>query len=96
MKVFLDDIREAPDGWIRCYWPEDCIELLKTGEVTHISLDHDLGSDDIGTGYDVLLWIEKAVFTEGFIPPIMAVHSANVSAKVKMEQCIHHIMGVIF
>lgn len=91
MKVFLDDMREAPEGWIRCYKPEDCITLLKTGEVTHISLDHDLGNDNIGTGYDVLLWIEKAVFTEGFVPPIMTVHSANVSARAKMEQCIEHI-----
>ena len=36
------------------------------------------------TGYDVVLWIEEAVFTQGFAPPRMQVHSANASAKQKM------------
>ncbi len=65
MKVYLDDERPTPDGWRLARWPEDVIALLKTGDVTHISLDHDLGGDDRGTGYDVLLWIEQAVATGG-------------------------------
>ena len=47
------------------------IELLKTGNVTEISLDHDLGDDDRGTGYDVVLWIEEAVIIRGFIPAMI-------------------------
>ena len=31
------------------------------------ALDHDLGDDQRGTGYDVILWIENAVATEGFL-----------------------------
>ena len=85
MKVYLDDERTTPEGWTRVYWPEEAIELLKTGEVTHISLDHDLGDDDHGTGYDVVLWIEEAVFTKGFKLPHMQGHSANSSAKEKMQ-----------
>ncbi|MBF4391506.1 cyclic-phosphate processing receiver domain-containing protein, partial [Vibrio anguillarum] len=80
MKVYLDDERDTPEGWVRSYWPEEVIELLKSGNVTEISLDHDLGDDDHGTGYDVVLWIEEAVITRGFVPPIMKVHSANSSA----------------
>lgn len=38
-------------------WPDEAIELLKSGEVRKLSLDHDLGDDERGTGYDVLLWI---------------------------------------
>jgi len=56
MKVYLDDERETPDGWIRVYWPVEAIKLLKEDDVTEISLDHDLGDDERGTGYDVLLW----------------------------------------
>jgi hypothetical protein len=85
MKVFLDDERETPAGWIRVFWPEEAISLLKTGKVTEISLDHDLGDDNHGTGYDVVTWIEQAVIVEGFIPPKIVVHSANSSARVKME-----------
>ncbi len=50
MKVYLDDERTTPEGWYRVYWPDEAIELLKTGTVTNISLDHDLGDDDRGTG----------------------------------------------
>ena len=92
MKVYLDDVRDTPDGWKRVYWPDEAIELLKTGMVTEISLDHDLGDDVRGTGYDVVLWIEEAVMTNGFSPPAIRVHSANVSARSKMESGIAAIM----
>ena len=45
MKVFLDDERKAPEGWVRVRWPEEAIELLQNGQVEEISLDHDLGDD---------------------------------------------------
>lgn len=85
MKVFLDDERKPPAGWVLVRWPDEAINLLKTGKVTDISLDHDLGDDKRGTGYDVILWIEKEVFTKGFKSPNIKVHSANTSARKKME-----------
>ena len=91
MRVFLDDERKTPEGWVRVYWPDEAIELLKTDKVTEISLDHDLGDDDRGTGYDVVLWIEEAVFNDDFPPPVIKVHSANISARKKMELGIEHI-----
>ncbi len=84
MKVFLDDVREAPDGWHRVYWPAEAIALLETGSVTDISLDHDLGDDARGTGYDVVAWMEEAVVTRGFKPPRMVIHSANPVGKDRM------------
>jgi hypothetical protein len=53
LKVFLDDARAAPPGWAGVCWPSEVIQLLETGHVTEISLDHDLGDDARGTGYDV-------------------------------------------
>ena len=91
MKIYLDDERPIPDGWIGARWPEDVIRLIEAGGVTHISLDHDLGDDDHGTGNDVIIWIEEAVATRGFVPPIITVHSANSSARLKMEQGIESI-----
>ncbi|MCP3920713.1 MAG: hypothetical protein GY711_34740 [bacterium] len=85
MKVFLDDEREPPSGWRLARWPKDVIELLETGEVTDISLDHDLGDDDRGTGYDVVHWIEEAVAVRAFRPPRIRVHSANPPARARME-----------
>ncbi|MBM0417339.1 cyclic-phosphate processing receiver domain-containing protein [Aeromonas veronii] len=85
MKLYLDDERKTPVGWGRVFWPDEAIAWLKTEMVTEISLDHDLGDDDRGTGYDVILWIENEVMTNNFIPPKIHVHSANVSARMKME-----------
>jgi len=84
MRVFLDDERAPPDGWTLVRWPDEAIELLKTGDVEIISLDHDLGDDSIGTGYDVVLWIEEQVAMNKMVPPIIKVHSANTSARIKM------------
>lgn len=91
MKVFLDDERKTPDGWVRVYWPQEAINLLIAGGVSEISLDHDLGDDNRGTGYDVVLWIEEAVIVRNFNPPVIRVHSANTSARHKMEQGIGNI-----
>ncbi|MEN4920871.1 cyclic-phosphate processing receiver domain-containing protein [Achromobacter spanius] len=84
MKVYLDDERATPEGWVRVYWPDEAIALLESGSVEEISLDHDLGDDDRGTGYDVILWMEEAVAVHGFRPPRIHVHSANSSARDKM------------
>lgn len=94
MKVYLDDERKTPEGFVRVYWPDEAIKLLETGEVELISLDHDLGDDERGTGYDVLLWIEEQVYLNGFKAPEIIVHSSNSSARRKMELAIANIKKV--
>lgn len=91
MKVFLDDERPPPEGWHLVRWPQEAIELLQAGNVTHLSLDHDLGDDERGTGYDVIVWLEEAVALRRFRPPEVRVHSANSSARLKMEAGIRSI-----
>jgi hypothetical protein len=44
MRVWLDDRRPTPEGWVRVRTPEEAIELLRAGGVGELSLDHDLGS----------------------------------------------------
>ncbi|WP_313620648.1 cyclic-phosphate processing receiver domain-containing protein [Achromobacter sp.] len=77
--------------WRRAYWPNEAIRLLETGAVEEISLDHDLGDDARGTGYDVILWIEEAVALRRFKPPRITVHSANSSAAEKMRAGVRAI-----
>ncbi|WP_350029165.1 cyclic-phosphate processing receiver domain-containing protein [Caballeronia sp. ATUFL_F1_KS39] len=71
------------------------IALLQSGQVDELSLDHDLGDDARGTGYDVILWIEEAVALHGFAPPKIAVHSANSSATLKMRAGIATIERLV-
>jgi hypothetical protein len=98
MRLWLDDRRPPhpkPDEWTWVRTPAEAIELLKSGEVSELSLDHDLGLFDGErelTGYDVVLWIEEAVATAGFVPPLdIRVHSSNSSAAAKMERGIESI-----
>jgi hypothetical protein len=91
MKVYLDDVRATPEGWVRAFWPCEVIALLEKGVVTHLSLDHDLGNDERGTGYDVVCWIEEAVFVRQFRPPRIFVHSDNSPGKRKMLDGIKQI-----
>ncbi|MTW09380.1 hypothetical protein GM658_02100 [Pseudoduganella eburnea] len=95
MRVFLDDERSIPEGWVRVFWPDEAIKLLESGHVEEMSLDHDLRDDERGTGYDVVLWIEEAVALRGFIPPKIAVHSANSSARDKMIAGIQSIERMV-
>lgn len=96
IKVYLDDTRLTPHGWVHARWPEDVIKLLKEGNVEEISLDHDLcdplvegqgycSSARERTGYDVLIWIEEQVINSNFIPPKINIHTANSSARQKMQ-----------
>jgi hypothetical protein len=95
VRVWLDDRRPAPEGWVRVRTPEEAIELLRGGGVAELSLDHDLGLD-VGarerTGYDVLLWLEREVEARRATPPaVIRVHSGNVGAIGRMEQAIESI-----
>ena len=84
MKIFLDDIREAPVGWARTYTAEETIELLANCNVDEISLDHDLGEGKV-EGYRVLTWIEEQIYKNFYTPPKIRVHSANPAGRKRME-----------
>jgi hypothetical protein len=94
MKVFLDDERVAPVGWVQVRWPNEVIMLLEGGEVSHLSLDHDLGDDQRGTGYDVLLWIEREVALKKFAPPEITIHTANPAAMQRMLVAVQSIRKI--
>lgn len=91
MRVFLDDERTAPADWTQVRWPDEAIALLQAGTVTHLSLDHDLGDDQRGTGYDVLVWIEKEVALQQFVSPAITIHTANPAARLRMLAAVDSI-----
>ena len=87
-KIFLDDERITPTYYnVRCFTAKEAIRVLSSGiPVDTISLDHDLGDDEAGTGYDVLLWIEHQAYTNPYYRiPLIHIHTANSSARQKME-----------
>lgn len=93
MKVYLDDLRNTPQGWVRVYSAQELIELFETSgnEIEEISLDHDLG-DGMQTGYDFMKWLESEVY-EGRITkvPYMDFHTANPIGRQNMELVLRSI-----
>lgn len=71
MKLWVDDIRPAPEGW---KWAKDCRTAnlhLYYDDVTELSLDHDLGGDQT-TREIVMYMIEFGIW-----PEQIYCHSAN-------------------
>ncbi len=99
-KLYLDDTREAPEGWKRCRWPQDIIEMFEfydPGQIEAISLDHDLGEEGPGarTGKDVLTYImDQVINNPEFILPKIYIHTANpyeMEAMRKTKYRIHEL-----
>jgi hypothetical protein len=97
MKVYLDDERETPEGFIRTYTVEETIKLLQTRQVEELSLDNDLG-EGLLEGHKVLDWLEESVFHDDTFPiPMIGIHSANASRVEYMHRAvksIHHIRSL--
>lgn len=81
MKVYLDDIRNAPEGWTRTYFVDETIEILKSGMVKEISLDNDLGQGYV-EGRKVIDYLEEQAHLGNFdvIPERIIIHSCNTVA----------------
>lgn len=96
MKLYLDDLRPCPEGWVLARTAPEAIAHLETGAVTHLSLDHDLGDDaGAGTGYDVAVWVEEAVALRSFMPPVITLHTANSVGREKMAAAVRSIERLV-
>lgn len=93
MKVFLDDTRPAPNGWIKTKSAEETIQLLQTGKVTQLSLDYDLSATSLDNGYDVLIWLEEEIKNNNsFSLPInITIHSTHSLLKPRMESAVKNL-----
>ena len=87
-KLFLDDVRDTPNGWVRAFTAPEAIALLAAGGIDEISLDHDLGEGEAGTGYDVAVWIEEQAALGQLAPIRWSIHSANPVGRARMEAAL--------
>jgi hypothetical protein len=91
IKVYMDDERVTPEGWVRTYTVEQTIEKLETRQVSHLSLDNDLG-EGLQEGYKVLDWLEETVYNDHSFPmPEVSIHSANASRVQYMKRALDAI-----
>lgn len=92
LKLYLDDERSTPEGWLRVCTPEGAIDVLTNNVVEWVSLDHDLGLGDDRTGYTVAKWIEERAHTARSYPvPQVVCHSDNGPGRKAIELAIQSI-----
>jgi hypothetical protein len=94
VKLWLDDIRPAPEGWLWCKTADQLRrELIRhRWDLQVVSFDHDLGENE-ETGYDVLKQLERAAANNAWllIPDRMEIHSANPVGRKNMQAAIDSI-----
>ncbi len=85
------------DEWVWARTAPEAILVLATGGVFEVSLDHDLGEEsEVGTGYDVLVWIEgRVAFDETYQPPVIHIHTSNIGARDRMESAVRGIANLL-
>lgn len=90
MHLWLDDCRPIPadfDIWAKT--AQEAIARLAGGTVELISLDHDLGDEDlVGSGYVVACWIEEAAAAGRLKRLAWRIHSANPVGRQRMEAAL--------
>jgi hypothetical protein len=89
MHIWLDDVRPMPEGYdVHCKTAEEAINLIKSGKVTFVSLDHDLGEPEAGTGYQVACAIETLAWSNAIPKLGWAIHSANPVGRNNMQSAL--------
>jgi hypothetical protein len=82
--LWIDDVRLPPQGWVWAKNYEEALFWIKTGKVSFISFDHDLGEESQKTGYDIAVEVERMAEAGLIIPLGWAVHSANPVGKQRI------------
>ena len=91
IRIYLDDIREAPNGFVRTKSVNETIKLIEDSEKNNVSislidLDHDLGdySSDGGDAIKLLDWLVE----RNTLYPVK-LHTMNVVGKDNMLKIIN-------
>lgn len=90
MKIYLDDIRKAPDNYILVKSVNQAKHLILNAEQNNesieiIDIDHDLG-DFANDGGDAIKLLDWLIERNTFYP--IHIHTANIVGRQNMERMI--------
>lgn len=85
IRLWVDDERPMPSDFTHhAKTAADAIRILTSQIVEYISLDHDLGPEHAGNGYEIASWIEFRAYSKTLRRISWAVHSANPIGRARM------------
>jgi len=90
MKIWLDDLRLAPSGYVPVQSVNKAIDMIKKAEaegvgIEILDLDHDLG-DYCNDGGDAIKLLDWLVERSTFYP--VKLHAANPVGRANMERLL--------
>ena len=91
MKIWIDDVRPVPAGYIGTKSVNETIALIEKAEsdgieIDLLDLDHDLG-DYASDGGDAIKILDYLAEREAFYP--VQIHTANPVGRANMERTIN-------
>ncbi|MCK2157249.1 MULTISPECIES: cyclic-phosphate processing receiver domain-containing protein [Exiguobacterium] len=88
MNIYLDDLRDCPEGFTIARTMDEAIALFEQHEVDILSLDHDLGEDNEGNllpdGYDFV----KYFCENGLRAKKIYIHTDNGVGRANMYETL--------
>lgn len=96
MKLWFDDadIRGCPKGWVRARDVREAMEIIGTGEVVEMSLDHDVersasgyADGHIPDGTDLVQWMLATLPVKQW-PHTIRIHSMSDVGAVRMNNLL--------
>lgn len=99
MKLWIDDEREAPEGWTSAISWKEAMSRLVIGiaarNIAAISFDHDLGGEV--SGYDLAVVLEGAAAggALGWFTGDLKCHSDNPVGRQRIETVLASIRRII-
>lgn len=93
ISLYVDDIRECPDGYILARDHNTACYFLRYNKVDKLSLDHDLGNNS-KSGYDICEWLCYEYYENGlnYFPEKIYFHTANPVGKQNMYELLLRYM----
>ena len=86
VRVWLDDVRPAPEGWVWTKTVQETRERIERGDVAEVSLDYDLDlTDPNHKGSEIAAWLRRQAM-RGVEIPVVHVHTANPHGGALMAQ----------
>lgn len=98
MKLYIDDIRPAPEGWQQARTVTDAIRFLHSFKVDEISFDHDISYavEVAGTqrpfpspeNFTAVAYYFKLLYSSRDEKPKVIIHSANPVGAKEIEKIL--------
>jgi hypothetical protein len=83
INVFLDDLRPCPIGFVLAKNAEECLALLNTYHVKILSLDHDLGWDEMNGSELALEMANRGLYADEIY-----LHSSSMAGRMNMYEIL--------